>query len=75
MEKRRKLSYKEQRELDALPEMIETLESRQGELEQVMSNADFYQREHTEVQSVLDEVAKVQAELEAALERWTELED
>ena len=55
--------------------MIETLESRQGELEQVMSNADFYQREHTEVQSVLDEVAKVQAELETALERWTELED
>ncbi|MEP5566388.1 MAG: ATP-binding cassette domain-containing protein [Halioglobus sp.] len=74
-EKKRKLSYKDQRELDALPGLIESLEAKQTELETDMSAADFYQRDHSEVQSVLDEVARIQQELEQALERWTELED
>ncbi|MEH6585108.1 MAG: ATP-binding cassette domain-containing protein [Halioglobus sp.] len=74
-EKKRKLSYKDQRELDALPGLIETLETKNSELEAQMSAADFYQREHTQVQAVLDQVAKNQGELEQALERWAELED
>ena len=74
-EKKRKLSYKDQRELDALPGLIETLETKNSELEAQMSAADFYQREHTQVQAVLDQVAKIQQELEQALERWAELED
>ena len=74
-EKKRKLSYKDQRELDALPGLIESLEAKQTELETEMSTADFYQREHSEVQSVLEEVARIQEELEQALERWAELED
>ena len=40
-----------------------------------MSAADFYQRDHADVQSVLNEVTRIQEELEQALERWAELED
>jgi ATP-binding cassette subfamily F protein uup len=71
----RKLSYKEQRELDALPGRIDALEQRQQALEQAVSDPAFYQQDHLEVERVLAELASVQAELEAAFERWTTLED
>ena len=52
----RKLSYKEQRELEALPGRIDALEQRQATLEQMVSEPDFYQRAHTEVEKVLAEL-------------------
>ncbi|MEM1114494.1 MAG: ATP-binding cassette domain-containing protein [Pseudomonadota bacterium] len=70
-----KLSYKEQRELDALPDLIDSLEQRQSTLEAQVAAPGFYQQDHRESQSVLDALAEVQAELEAALERWATLED
>ena len=39
-----------------------------------MADPGFYQQEHTLVQEVLAEAARVEAEMEQALERWTELE-
>jgi ATP-binding cassette subfamily F protein uup len=71
----RKLSYKEQRELEALPGRIDALEQRQATLEQTVSGHDFYQRPHTEVKKVLAQLTDVQAELESAFERWAALED
>lgn len=72
--KKRKLSYKDQRELDALPGLIDSLETRQGELEERVAQPDFYQGDHAEVQKALDDLAAIQGELEAAFERWSELE-
>jgi ATP-binding cassette subfamily F protein uup len=71
----RKLSYKEQQELKELPELIDSLEKRQLELEKTMAETGFYQREHAEVDAAVQEVAAVQGKLEAAIERWSELED
>ncbi|MFV0478316.1 MAG: ATP-binding cassette domain-containing protein [Parahaliea sp.] len=73
--KRRKLSYKDQRELDALPVLIDELEKRQAELEARLAEPDFYQRDHTVVESTLAALSDTQQALEAALERWMELED
>ncbi|MBT7718902.1 MAG: ABC transporter ATP-binding protein, partial [Halieaceae bacterium] len=67
--------YKDQRELDSLPGLIDSLEAKQTQLETDMTAADFYQQDHTAVQSVLDEVSRIQQELEQAMERWAELED
>jgi ATP-binding cassette subfamily F protein uup len=72
---KRKLSYKDQRELDALPLRMEDLERQQAELEAQVSQADFYQQDHTQVEQVLAQLTRVQEELEAAFERWAELED
>jgi ATP-binding cassette subfamily F protein uup len=69
----RKLSYKDQRELDALPERIEQLEARQGELEAQISDADFYQQDHSVTEAVLQQLTKIQKELEAAFARWEDL--
>jgi ATP-binding cassette subfamily F protein uup len=70
----RKLSYKLQRELDALPGEIETLERRVTELRSVAAAAGFYQRPPGEVQQILAELQAVESDTEAAVERWAELE-
>jgi ATP-binding cassette subfamily F protein uup len=69
-----KLSYMDQRELDHLPGEIEALEASIADLQQVMSQADFYSQEHGIVQSRLQELADAQALLEQRIERWAELE-
>lgn len=71
---KRKLSYKEQRELQALPEQIDTLETQIAELENVMAQPSFYQQGHDEVQAKTQALADLQAELEAKMERWLELD-
>jgi ATP-binding cassette subfamily F protein uup len=73
--KKNKLSYKKQRELDSLPKLIEQLERRQQELETTISDPNFYQGDHTQVQQVLDELASVQTELENTFARWEALEN
>ena len=70
----RKRSYKEQRELEALPAQIEALEERQQALERDISRPDFYQGDHAEVEQALADLARIQEELEGALQRWVELE-
>jgi ATP-binding cassette subfamily F protein uup len=70
----RKLSYKLQRELDALPGAIEELEERVAELQLAASAADFYRGEQQTVQAHLEALQAAQRELEAAVDRWAELE-
>ncbi len=71
----RKLSYKDQRELDALPATIELLEQEQAELEAEIGKADFYQQDHAIVEQKLAALTDTQQALEAAMERWMALED
>jgi ATP-binding cassette subfamily F protein uup len=73
--KKVKLSYKDQRELDSLPGLIEELEQRQTKLEKAVSSGNFYQGEHAVVQQVLDELAQVQMKMEKIFERWAALEE
>jgi ATP-binding cassette subfamily F protein uup len=70
----RKLSYKDQRELEQLPKTIDQLETRQQALEEQVAKADFYQGEHSAVERVLDELSSVQSEMEYTFERWALLE-
>ncbi len=73
--KPKKLSYKDQRELEALPGQIEELEAEQLALEAQVSDPDFYQQDHTESSAVLQQLTNVGEQLEAAYERWAELAD
>jgi ABC transport system ATP-binding/permease protein len=70
----RKLSYKLQRELDALPGAIEELEERVAELQAAATAPDFYRGEQQSVQAHLEILQAAQSELEAAVDRWAELE-
>ncbi|QIB64795.1 ATP-binding cassette domain-containing protein [Kineobactrum salinum] len=72
---RRKLSYKEQRELESLPATIETLEAKHVALEARTADPAFYRQQRDAIDPVLAELAAVQAELDRAIERWAELEE
>ena len=73
-EKTTRLSYNDQRELGGLPAKIEKLELRLSQLQEQMSAPGFYQSDYEQVQGVTRELAEVQANLDAAYERWDELE-
>ncbi|MEL6443761.1 MAG: ATP-binding cassette domain-containing protein [Bacteroidota bacterium] len=69
-----KLSYKEQRELDALPSQIETLEAEQGTIHAAMALPDFYTQGPDVYETTQKRLTELSGELEAAYERWDELE-
>ena len=67
---RTKLSYKEQRELDALPARIEALEVEQKELSQLLASGELYVKERQRVPALQARLQSIEAELLLALERW-----
>jgi len=71
--KPRKLSYKEQRELDALPERIEALEVEQKELAALLASAELYAEDPVRAEAAQMRYAQIDDELLAALERWEAL--
>ena len=72
---KRKLSYKEQRELDELPALIASLEGQQAELERKTGSASFFNGDPTEVRITLEQLTQAIESLDAALQRLIELED
>ena len=71
----RKLSYKEQRELEGLPERIESLETEQSQLQQLIASADFYRRDKLEITHTLERVEGLKQELDEAYSRWDALDN
>ncbi len=69
-----KLSYKLQRELDALPVRIEACEARVTGLRARINEPGFYEQPYEATQSVLEDLARDEAELDRLMERWMELE-
>jgi len=72
--KGKKLSYKEQRELDELPQRIAALEDEQSALTVLLADPDFYKKTPAEASRVQARMAAIEGELMAALERWEEIE-
>ncbi len=69
-----KLSYKDQRELDELPQRIENLEVELDQLQTRMSDPELYRTQGDQVARLQQETARVQTELEQAYARWETLE-
>jgi ATP-binding cassette subfamily F protein uup len=65
-----KLSYKEQRELDALPALIEALEAEQKAIHGRLASSELYTQEPQAVPALQARNEAIEAELMAALERW-----
>ena len=71
---KRKLSYKDARELEQLPLRIEQLETRLAELTAQMNEPAFYQRDVAGINAHNASLAQTQAELDASFARWAELD-
>lgn len=72
--KSKKLSYKLQRELEALPKVLEALEAEIEQLQVQVNQPDFFAQSSDKTQSTLDRLHAAEQELETAFERWEELE-
>ncbi|MGR5271827.1 ABC transporter ATP-binding protein [Vibrio alginolyticus] len=70
----KKLSYKLQRELEALPAKLEQLESDIESLQEQVNDPEFFAKPVEQTQPVLEQLAALEQELEIAFERWEELE-
>ncbi|MCP4138999.1 MAG: ATP-binding cassette domain-containing protein [Chloroflexi bacterium] len=70
----KKLSYKEQRELEAIPAKIEALESEQAQLNASLADPAFYQNNNVEVSRAVERLKVIEASLEEIYQRWEELE-
>jgi len=71
----RKLSYKEDKELSALPAEIEKKEAGRNELHALMAGADFYKGDPADVAAAVERLASLEGELARVYERWEILED
>ncbi|MBD8897557.1 ATP-binding cassette domain-containing protein [Rhodanobacter sp. DHG33] len=73
-EAKRKLSYKDQRELEQLPARIEQLEADIAARGEAMNDPSFFQQDSAAIVKANEALAKLQQELESAYARWTELD-
>ena len=71
----RKLSYKEQRELEALPERIASLEAEIAEIESSLGDPAFYTKDASRASALSERLSTAKDELDAAETRWLELSE
>jgi len=71
---KKKLSYKLQRELEALPGQIEAMEAQIGDVQAQIASPAFYQRPAAETAAVLASLEDLQARHDVLVERWAELD-
>ena len=72
-QRERKLSFNEQRELDALPDHIEALEAEQSVLHEQMADPAFYRQNGEDVTAAQTRLEQIDNDLEQAYSRWEEL--
>jgi ATP-binding cassette subfamily F protein uup len=71
---KRRLTYKEQQELAALPETIEELETEIAAIHQLMMQPDFYRQSGEQIAAENARLADLESRLTQAYQRWEELE-
>ena len=70
----RKLTFRENRELEGIPSLIESLELEHGKIFKDLSDPAFYKRESAEIASAKERLESLETELEKAYQRWEALE-
>ena len=73
-EPKKKLSYKLERELQQLPQQIESLESSITAMQLAMAEPGFFSRDQSEIHKHTEKLSKLEEELTSAMDRWLELE-
>jgi ATP-binding cassette subfamily F protein uup len=73
-DKPKKLSFKEQRELEQLPELIAALETEQAEISAKLADAELYRNQPDQAQQLNQRYAEIDELLMSSLERWEAME-
>jgi len=72
---KKKLSYKEQRELESLPQVIDELENLIADYQEQVNSADFFNQSAEQTNTILNQLAESESKLELVYARWQELDD
>jgi ATP-binding cassette subfamily F protein uup len=72
--RRKKRSFKQEREFQELPDRIAALEEEQKQLQAALADPEFYKKPGGEIQAAVDRSAQIDCELHDAMERWDELD-
>jgi ATP-binding cassette subfamily F protein uup len=73
-ERPRILTFKENKEIETLPALIESLEKERDELYAVLADPDFYRKEGSRIPETKERIAEAEREIAAAYARWEVLE-
>jgi ATP-binding cassette subfamily F protein uup len=72
---KKKLSYKDKKELEELPERIASLESQQARFHEQMADPEFFKQDPTTIASANEELSTLTDQLTTAYTRWEQLEE
>jgi len=72
---KKKLSYKDSRELEELPNIIDALENNIASLQENVNDAAFFNQDAEITQKILNQLAEFESKLEVAYSRWQELDE
>jgi ATP-binding cassette subfamily F protein uup len=72
---KKKLSFKESRELEALPDQIDTLEAQVNALQEQVNDANFFNQDSEKTKNILNQLEETESKLEIAFTRWQELDE
>lgn len=73
-ERMRTLTFKEKKEIDTLPGLIESMEAERAGLYEILADPDFYRQDGSRIPAVKARMAELDKEIPAAYERWELLE-
>jgi len=71
---KKKLSFKENRELEALPDQIDELENQISLIQEQVNDADFFSQDSETTKKILNQLEETESKLEIAFARWQELD-
>ena len=72
--KTKKLSYKDQRELEKLPTIISNLQETKQQLESILADPDLYTQDALKYNDIAEKLKKLNLEISEAEDRWLFLE-
>ena len=72
---KKKLSFKENKELETLPEIIDHLENKVADFQKQVNQADFFSRDEQDTKKILNQLSEYESKLDLAYSRWQELDE
>jgi ATP-binding cassette subfamily F protein uup len=72
---KKKLSFKEQKELDELPGIIDVLETTIETLQEQVNHSDFFSKSNDETNKILNQLNETESKLEVTYARWQVLDE
>ena len=72
---KKKLSFKESKELAELPEIIDNLENQIAELQEQVNQNDFFSKDEQYTKNILNQLAENESKLDLVYTRWQELDE